>query len=404
MIKELKNKKIVMLLTNDFTHDSRVLKEALSAKKAGMKVTVLALKSINTPFFENRNGVQIIRIKNELLKSTSIKDKSKLTKKIVLRKPKLLSFLGRNLNYKLYFYLYNIWVVNRVFYQEVKKINPDLVHANDTDTLLAGYRLKKDGIPLVYDAHELYIERLNNPPLIWKYYFNLLEKKLSNINALFTVNQSISNQLKKRYNLKNKPTAILYNAPFIHMSKIDNKTSVKKIRIVYLGNYQANRGLEQVVNAMAGLPIKLFIYGKNFPLISQKNIIVKNPVEPLRVVQTAKQYDVGILPYLPTNLNNLYSTPNKLFEYTMAGLAIISSDLPEIKKLIRRYQNGIIYNPDYKNDLIGKLMFLSNHPEKVLEFKQNSLKMAKKFCWENQAEKQLKIYEKVLNVKQFFKE
>src|SRR3990172_3689146 len=65
-MKVLQDKKIVMLLGSDFSHDSRVLKEALSASRAGMQVTVLARKSYDTKFKELKNKITIIRFQTRI--------------------------------------------------------------------------------------------------------------------------------------------------------------------------------------------------------------------------------------------------------------------------------------------------------------------------------------------------
>jgi len=114
------------------------------------------------------------------------------------------------------------------------------------------------------------------------------------------------------------------------------------------------------------------------------------------VIETASKYDVGIIPYIGDNLNNRYSTPNKLFEYMMAGLAIAASDLPEIKRVVTRAQNGMLFSADQSASIREVITSLTKNPQKILQFKRNSLKWAKDYCWENQEKKQIDLYEKVI--------
>ena len=46
------------------------------------------------------------------------------------------------------------------------------------------------------------------------------------------------------------------------------------------------------------------------------------------LVRTAAAATVGIVPLLPLDINNVYGDTNKLYEYLMAGLPVVASDLP----------------------------------------------------------------------------
>ena len=44
--------------------------------------------------------------------------------------------------------------------------------------------------------------------------------------------------------------------------------------------------------------------------------------------------DAGIIPYLAQDKGAYYCTPNKMFEFMVAGLPILASDMPELKRFI----------------------------------------------------------------------
>ena len=50
---------------------------------------------------------------------------------------------------------------------------------------------------------------------------------------------------------------------------------------------------------------------------------------------------LGTIPYENTGLNHLYCSPNKLWEYPAAGVPILASDMPEMKKKIETYGIGL---------------------------------------------------------------
>lgn len=392
MKNNLKNKKIVFLLTNEFTHDSRVLKEALSAKKAGMNVWVLARKSRDTKFRETREGIKIIRVQSwvDQLWARISKTKgreiggsqsggTKVPKKLVV-----------------YIALFNIHLINKLFFREVGKIKPHLIHANDSTSLLAAYKIKKAGYKVVFDAHELYSESVVDPGFLWRLYYVRLEKRIGLLDGMFSVCQSILDELNRRYNTKDLPQEILYNAPT--WQEIKYKSFRKPLRILYLGNNGSQRGVLEFIKIVDKVKnITVTAIGSGFPVIAVDNINTFPPVSPDEVVKTAFKFDVGVMPFLGISFNNRFSSPNKLFEYMMAGLAIASSDLPEIRKVVTESQNGVLFNPHKPSDVVKKIKYLIDNPKVLTKFKRNSLNAAKEYCWENQEKKQLKMYKRLLS-------
>lgn len=388
----LQGKKIVMLLGSDFSHDSRVLKEALSAGKAGMQVTILARKSFGTKFRESKKVVRIIRFQTWI---DWVWSKLSPTQG---REVAGSQSAGTNLPGIIITYvsIINLWFLNRLFVQETLKIQPDLIHANDSITLPAGYKLKKLGFKLFFDAHEFYTESVANPYPLWKKYYIHLESKLNRVDGIFSVCQSILDELDKRYRTNQILKAILYNAPIYHKYRI--KKVNKPVRILYLGNYQAYLDFSELFKAIEKLDsVSLTIIGPGWRKVKKGNIVSLGPVKPEEVIKVATNYDIGVISYIGDNLNNIYSTPNKLFEYMMAGLAIAGANLPEIKKVVKKCQNGVLFDSRISQDICRAIQYLVNKPDKLLQYKKNSLKFAKQYSWENQEKKQLEVYEKIIN-------
>lgn len=384
----LKEKKLVILVVNDFTHDSRVLKEATSALKGGYRVWVICRKSRNTKFREEKDGIKIIRVQSVLDKiwSKYNKKSTEIAGSQSIGAPKLLVT---------YVALLNTWLINNLITKETKKIRPDIVHANDSTTLISAYDLKNSGYKVIYDAHELYSESLEKPNLLWKKFFVYLEKKISRLDGVFSVNQSILDELDKRYKITKLPKAILYNTPKYQEIKPIRR---KIIKLLYLGHNMPGRGLEELFKAIEYIPdVILSVYGNGFNKKYNSRIIINKPVPPEKVVEETKKYDIGILPYIGTNLNHMYSTPNKLFEYTMAGLALAVSDLPEIRKVVEKAQNGVLFNPRNPKDIALKIKSLMKNPQKIWQYKRNSIKFAKEYSWENQEKRQIHLYNLIIH-------
>lgn len=394
MRKLLKNKKIVAMIINDFSHDSRVYNETTTAHKAGMKVYLLAHKSVPTKFKEKRDGINIIRVETWVDHLWLKVSRNKTTREVVekgakLQKPSRLVTYG---------VLANIYAMNKAFIEETKKIKPDIVHCNDSTTLIAAYKLKALGYRVVFDSHELYSESLPDPDPIWKTFYVYLEKRINRLNGVFTVCASILEELNKRYKIQKLPQAILYNCP--SYQKIEIPKPHKEVKFLYVGRNLATRDFNFLTHAIEKIPnATLTNVGPGWGESNNPKIINLKPFPYTQLIKeiSTGNFDVGIIPYIPDCLNNRYSTPNKLFEYMMAGLAIAGSDLPEIRRIVKKYQNGVLFNPRSATDIAKKLQIIAKDKKALKNYQQNSLTAAKDFNWENQAQKLLSLYEDVLS-------
>jgi glycosyltransferase involved in cell wall biosynthesis len=222
------------------------------------------------------------------------------------------------------------------------------------------------------------------------------------------VNSSIAEELKRRYSLSSNPR-VIYNIPLTTSaagSNIRRKTS-DKINLVYCGRYEASRGLPELIEAMQYLPesyeLHLQGYGSlEFALKEQAKklglehrIHFRSPVKKEQIVESLKFADVGVIAYQPVNLNNLYCTPNKLFEYIAAGLAIVASDVPELRKIVEKYHLGYLFNPYEPKDIASAIRKISS--EKLPGLQKNARDAAAVLNWKNEEKKLFAIYEEVLN-------
>lgn len=166
--------KILMVLMNEFTHDLRVLKEGKSLIESGHDVYLIALKDDYTPAFEVIEGIHVFRI--------HVKSRTLLPK-----------------NYVFWFFKYLEFVKRAI--HKGKMLEPDIVHCHDLNTLIIGAVLKKRlKIPLVYDSHELYLDRNFSKPVhvIWK----AIERYgIRRADKVFVENPSRGQILEERYGI-----------------------------------------------------------------------------------------------------------------------------------------------------------------------------------------------------------
>ena len=388
--------RIAMLVVNDVTHDARVRKEAQSAAEAGYDVVVLGVKTDSSDaeeVWEPSPGVSI-RIRRVARPMTGVGN-------AVTRRLRNLRDLGR---------------IRAALAQAAIEEHPDLVHANDLDSLPAGIEAKDSiGCPVVYDAHELYVEMFyprNNGVVeratvgLQRTFLTRQEAGLiTRADAVITVNPFIADELAERYGISS-PQVVL-NAPVGTALHEVGFPDVPRPVFLYQGGFTQGRGLAEMVSAfLPPGPGSLVVMGdgplgNSLATLAETSstpgrVLVVPPVAHADVVSAAACADVGLIPYLPTGLNNLYSSPNKLFDYLHAGLAIVASDLPFLRATLEKTGAGVVVSPGDVAELALVVAQLCDEPDTLAAMKAASKTAARSYTWERQVPVLLDAYTRAL--------
>jgi glycosyltransferase involved in cell wall biosynthesis len=131
-------------------------------------------------------------------------------------------------------------------------------------------------------------------------------------------------------------------------------------------------------------------------LVERENLSDKVRFSPRLAPEVLANYtalcDVGCSLEKDTNLNYRFCLPNKLFDYMNAGIPCVVSDLPEMARVVRETQVGLIVpetTPMAIADAINKLL---NDKELYEQCRRNARQAAELLCWENEAAKLREIY------------
>ena len=127
---------------------------------------------------------------------------------------------------------------------------------------------------------------------------------------------------------------------------------------------------------------------------TRKNVRIIPPVPFEEIIPFTSRYDIGFYILKPANFNHLYALPNKFFEFIQARLMIAISPNPEMARLVRQYNLGIIAKDFSPQEMAKSLNSLSK--EQILQYKENVNKAAKILNAEKEGEKLLNIIEEVL--------
>ena len=236
-----------------------------------------------------------------------------------------------------------------------------LLISNDLDTLLPNFIIQKlRNIPLVYDSHEYFtgVPELENRPFIQKIWKMIERQIVPSISNMVTVNDSIAELYHKEYGIiplvvRNIPLSKKNVSGYIPCRKDLGLSEKKRIILLQGAGININRGAEEAVLAMQYTDkATLLIIGDGDVIPRLKSIVhdynlndkvrflPRQPLEQLAAYTLLA--DIGITLDKNTNINYRFSLPNKLFDYIQAGLPVLASPLPEVKKIIEQYGCGVL--------------------------------------------------------------
>lgn len=288
------------------------------------------------------------------------------------------------------------------------KYKPDLIHCNDTLVLPLGVLIKLfSGAKLIYDAHELESNRngiskslgfltLATEKMLWRF-----------IDGLIVVSPSIETWYHD--NIGAKRSVVILNSPVLNANNTEktlylrtkfNIPDQRKI-FLYIGILGYGRGIDLLLDTFKQLDCKSDIvflgYGDYYNRIEEisknhENIHIHQAVPHDHVVDVAKSADFGLCLIENVSLSDYYSLPNKLFEYTFAGIPILASNFPDIKSLVDKYNLGMYV--DLNTDSISQTIKKISQENIEFNFTPSDLE---DLSWNTQEKKLIALYKETLN-------
>jgi glycosyltransferase involved in cell wall biosynthesis len=139
-------------------------------------------------------------------------------------------------------------------------------------------------------------------------------------------------------------------------------------------------------------------YGPLEELVSRaskeyENIYFHNAVSPDVLLNYTSSADFGILFYENNCLNHYYCSPNKMFEYLMAEIPVIVSNLYEMKRLVEDNKIGVVAKENTPQGLEEAILKASKLNKEELQ--KNIQKVKEIYNWEEQEKVLLDVYKEL---------
>lgn len=249
-------------------------------------------------------------------------------------------------------------------------IRPDAVLANDLATLPLALDVAGDA-PVVFDAHE-FAPLEYQDQRIWRFFLaryndQMCRRYLPRARGALTVCRGIAERYERDYGVRME---VLTNAP----PRVDlpvRPTSPSRIRIIHHGAAIYSRRIELMIEMAKLLDERysldlILVPGDAGYIARLRRMAEGNPrvcflerVPMEKLVEVSAKYDIGLFLLPPTNFNYAMALPNKFFEFIQARLAVAIGPSPEMARIVREFDCGVIAEDFAPESLARRLNALS---------------------------------------------
>ena len=260
----------------------------------------------------------------------------------------------------------------------VRALQPQLVHLHDPELLPLGVALAREGVSVIYDAHEdvprqiltkQWIPRALRGVVsrVFEWYENRQVAKLAAVSAA-------TPHIAERFAPVAPMSVNVSNFPFLSELAPPVQPVLRERAVCYVGGLMRTRGLLQMVQALTLAPgVRLLLCG-SFEDASFEAELRAEPgwaqVDYLGQVgrdavrQVLARSSAGLVTLLPMP-SYLDALPIKMFEYMSAELPVIASDFPLWQEIVLRTLCGTCVDPTDPRAIAEAMLAFVDHPARV---------------------------------------
>jgi glycosyltransferase involved in cell wall biosynthesis len=375
--------------------DFRVMREATALIEAGFSVSIVDLESEHSrPVEEDIRGVCI---KHIIRPKWFIPTRFKLW--FLIRAAQM--------------FILGTW--------QLLRTRADIYHAHDVKALPGCYiaaRLRRK--PFIFDAHEL---PLSEPGVTrWHRLSGLARRLLAYMTKrcarVITTSPFYAKEIRRSYHCLE--VSLIRNFPVYRAVPKSNRLREHlglgpEVRIaLYQGYLLPDRSLDRLIRAAALLEqdIVIVMMGKgDGATLSELEALVASegvadrvkilpPVPYEELLDWTASADIGLTLFSPDYSPSIRMTlPNKLFEYLMAGLPVLSSPLDAIEEVINTYDVGRVVSSLAPADVAAAITSMLVDQQALARMRGNALEAARsEFYWEKESQQLIGLYRDVLGI------
>jgi glycosyltransferase involved in cell wall biosynthesis len=291
-------------------------------------------------------------------------------------------------------------------YRKALQCNADIYHFHDPELIPVGLRLKKNGKKVIYDVHEDLPRDIYYKPWIPKCFKPLLSRIAEKIEAFaakrFDAVITSTPYIAQRFNKYTDLVVDVKNYPLITEDINPVSWTEKDRKVCFISsNFVIVRAIREVIKAMQMVNGNLTLAG-NLTDEALKRELSAEPgwkqvnllgwVNRQQVVETMKKSVAGLSLYYPTATNS-YAIPTKMFEYMMAGIPVIASNLPYESEIINKHHCGICVDPFSPEQIAEAMNWILDNPKEAEQMGLNGRRAVEtEYNWKTEELKLLSLY------------
>lgn len=282
-----------------------------------------------------------------------------------------------------------------LLYGSVRSWNPDAVVCVNPTTMRVGAWAQRELSALfIYDAQEIWVETCPRRRRVMRALYSRLERRLARkCDLVLTVNDEIADLMARRMRIE-RPMVLMNGA-----SECLVPTPVHApLRVLFQGAFAPNRGIIPFVRQMHNLKDRAVLTLQGFGAMEEElrslvreegleeSVRFMDPCSPNGVIASANDHDVGLMLWPLTSENLVYASPNKLFDYLGAGLALLAVDSPVLRRIITAAHCGVLVSPGRIDTAWEVASALVDDPDRVQMMKEAAHRLCPSLLWDVVAE------------------
>jgi glycosyltransferase involved in cell wall biosynthesis len=169
--------------------------------------------------------------------------------------------------------------------------------------------------------------------------------------------------------------------------------------VAYAGHLYVWKGVDILLEALARVPtVRGLIVGgheaePDLPRLRQRawqlglaeRVEFTGLVRPTSVPGLLSRARMTVLPNLPSAISTRFTSPLKLFEYMAAGRAIVASDLPAIREVLRDGENARLVQAGSPEALASAISSLARDASEAERLGRAAFESAAEYSWDRRA-------------------